>query len=157
MLFEGEIIMNAIIFLTKEHNKVRRTLADIIKKSHRYTTKKKMFSALCKDLITHENMEQKIWYPHFKKNKKLKNEVKHLLSEEKHAEKSIKKLKSIKTQEEWEEKFSKFKKSVEQHAYEEEHDLFPNVKRILDKSELEDIGKEMRKFKSKSKNTVSRG
>ena len=96
-------------------------------------------------------MEQKIWYPHFKKSKKIKSEVKHLLSEEKHAEKEIKKFKIIKTEEEWNEKFSKFKKAVEQHADEEEHKLFPNVKVILNKDELQEIGKQMRKFKSKFK------
>lgn len=143
--------MNAITFLIKEHNKVRRGLKEISKKSHRYTTKRSLLNSLCRDLIIHENMEHKVWYPHFKNNKKLKTEVKHLLSEEKGAEKAIKKLKSIKTEEEWEEKFYKFKKDVEHHAHEEEHKLFPNVKAILDEDQLELIGKEMRKFRSKFK------
>ena len=114
--------MDAITFLIKEHDKVRKVLKTI-SKSRRYTTKKTRFKVLCRDLIRHESMEQKIWYPHFKKSKKIKSEVKHLLSEEKHAEKEIKKFKIIKTEEEWNEKFSKFKKAVEQHADEEEHEL----------------------------------
>lgn len=143
--------MNAITFLIKEHNKFRRILSGINKKKHRYTTKKRIFADFCKDLITHEKIEQKIWYPHFKHNKKLKKEVRHLLSEEKHAAKAIKKLKAIKTQEAWEENFVKFKKAVEHHAHEEESKLFPNVKEILDKLELDKIGTAMRKFKIKSK------
>jgi len=141
--------MNAITFLKKEHDKVRKLLKAITKKSHRYETKKKMFKTLCTDLLRHESMEQKVWYPNFKKSRKIKTEVKHLLSEEKHAEKVIRKFKVIKTEEEWDKLFSKFKKAVEHHAHEEEHKLFPNVKEILDEEELKVIGGEMRKFKNK--------
>lgn len=143
--------MNAITFLIKEHDKVRRGLKEIGNKSHRYTTKKSLLNALCRDLLIHEDMEHKVWYPHFKNNKKLKAEVKHLLSEEKGAENAIKKLKAIKSEEEWEEKFYKFKKDVEHHAHEEEHKLFPNVEEMLDEDQLELIGKDMRKFKRKFK------
>lgn len=141
--------MNAIIFLIKEHNKVRKLLKEISKKTRRYNTKKSLFKILCNDLLRHESMEQKIWYPNFKKSKKIKSEVKHLLTEEKHAEKEIKKFKLIKTEEEWDQHFSKFKKAVEHHAYEEEHKLFPNVKEILNNEELDSIGLKMRQFKSK--------
>lgn len=143
--------MDAIHFLLKEHDKVRTLLKTIAKKSSQYTTKKRKFKMLCQDLIRHEKMEHKVWYPVFKNNKKLKTEVKHLLIEEKHAEKAIKKINKIKTPEEWEAHFAKFKKAVEQHANEEESKLFPNVKKILDKLELEEIGKQMKKFKSKYK------
>ena len=143
--------MNAITFLRKEHDKMRKMMREINKKSRRYTTKKTMFKTLCKDLTRHESLEQKIWYPHFKNSKKIKSEVKHLLSEEKHAEKEIKKFKMAKTEEEWNKKFAQFKHMVEHHAHEEERKLFPVVKAILNKNELEEIGKEMRMFMSKFK------
>ena len=141
--------MNAISFILKEHHKIRKSFAEIGKKSHRYTTKKAMFNALSRYLLRHETMEQTVWYPNFKNSKKIKNEVKHLLSEENHAEKVIKKLKTIKDEIEWEKSFTKFKKAVEQHAQEEEKKLFPNVRDILDKTELEQIGKKMWAFKRK--------
>ena len=140
--------MNAITFLIKEHNKFRKDLTTILKKVSRAETKKKMFSILSANLLRHEAMEHKVWYPHFKNNKKLKSEVRHLLSEEKHAEKAIKKLKSLKDEEAWQTNFVKFKKEVESHAKEEEKDLFPNVEEILDEDELQKIGKDMRRFKT---------
>ncbi len=143
--------MNAIDFLVKEHDKVRKVLAEIKKKTHRFTTRVSMFDDLCADLVRHETMEQKIWYPHFRKNKKLKTEVKHLLSEEAHAEKAIKSFNAVMTEKEWDAKFAKFKKAVEHHAHEEEYKLFPNVEEMLDKTELEKIGKDMRVFKKKYK------
>jgi hemerythrin superfamily protein len=139
--------MNAIDFLIKEHEKVRHTLAEIDNDCHREATKMKMFDSLCQDLIRHEEMEHKIWYPHFKNDKRLSETVKHLLSEEKGAEKAIKKFENITSLQAWEEKFSKFKEDVEHHASEEEHDLFPQVKNLLDEAELEKIGLEMYRFK----------
>jgi hemerythrin superfamily protein len=139
--------MDAITFLLKEHDKVRKTFAEINDESHRDETKKEMFNALCQDLIRHETMEQKVWYPHFKNNEKLDDTVKHLITEEKSAANTIKEFEKIKTEPEWEEKFLKFKKDVEHHASEEEHKLFPVVKKILDEVELEKIGKEMQEFK----------
>lgn len=137
--------MNAINFLKDEHERVKAILADINDGSHRDSTKKNLFAGLCQDLIRHETMEHKLWYPHFKN--KLSDTVKHLLTEEKSAEKAIKAFNNVKTQNEWDEKFSKFKKDVEHHAHEEEHELFPQVVKILDEEQLEAIGKEMRAFK----------
>jgi iron-sulfur cluster repair protein YtfE (RIC family) len=143
--------MNAIEFLLKEHDRIRNAFADIDNESHRETTKKEMFNALCQDLIRHETMEQKIWYPHLKQNEKLASIINHLLMEEKTAAKTIKEFGEIKLQDEWEEKFAEFKEDVEHHAAEEESLLFPKVMQILDDTSLEKIGSEMREFKAEFK------
>jgi hypothetical protein len=92
-------------------------------------------------------MEQKVWYPHFKNNTRLNDEVKHLLSEEKTAEKILKKFSDIKTDQEWESQFIKLKGDVEHHADEEEQKLFPEVEKLLNPDDLEKIGIEMYHFK----------
>ena len=139
--------MNAIEFLINEHKSVKKTLEDISDSSHRFETKQKMFANLCANLLRHEKMEHTVWYPHFKDSDKLDNTVKHLLIEEKSAENAIKAFDSIKTPEEWHIKFSKFKKDVVHHAQEEERDLFPQVKKILDEEQLNQIGRDMSEFK----------
>lgn len=140
--------MNAIDFLIKEHNHVRQILADISMGSHKDETQKKLFHSLCNDLIRHETMEHSVWYPYFKNDNRLSQTVRHLLSEEKHAEKAIKKFdNSTLHDEEWEKKFSQLKEAVEHHAQEEEQQLFPEVKKILSDEELEKIGLEMYHFK----------
>lgn len=146
--------MNAIDFITKEHKRIKKSFAKIVKKSHRFSTKQKMFKALCQDLLQHETMEQKVWYPNFKNDRKIKAEVRHLIHEEKSAEhtmKAIKSFKNIKTEKEWDTKLVKFKTAVEKHASEEEKKLFPNVAKILDEKELELIGKKLRQYKIKHK------
>lgn len=139
--------MNAIDFLIKEHQKVRKMLADINDHSHRDETRRKRFDLLCDELLEHEETEHKKWYPYFKNDERLNRTVKHLVSEENAAEKAIRQFDNVKTQEEWEEKFLKFKRDVEHHAYEEEHDLFPEVRKLLSEEELDKIGKEMYEFK----------
>ena len=143
--------MDAIKFLLKEHNKIRKTFTKIKSKS-RETTKHKMFDFLCKDLVRHEKMEQKIWYPYLKKNTPLKNKIKHLLKEEKTAAKVIKEFKKIKNPEKWEKKFLAFKKDVSHHANEEETKLFPKVKKSLENSELKLIGEQFHAYKNKHTN-----
>lgn len=139
--------MNAILFLINEHNNVRKMFQEIYKGSHRDSTKKEMFFDLCQELIRHETTEQRIWYPYLKNNEKLTKTIKHLISEEKNADKLIKEFKKIKTQDEWDKKFLKFKKEIEHHATEEETKLFPKVAKILSKKELDDIGLEMFRFR----------
>lgn len=139
--------MNAIQFLIKEHDKVRKTFVEIGDESHREATKKEMLAALCKVLKRHETMEQKLWYPLFKDNEELEEIVKHLVSEEKSAAETIKEFEKIKSQSEWEEKFLQFKKDVEHHASEEENKLFPKVEKILNEEQLEVIGHAMFEFR----------
>lgn len=143
--------MNAIEFLKHEHDKVRKMLDDISDDSHREETKRKKFDALCHDLIRHETMEETIWYPSFKHNEKVDDTIKHLISEEKDAEKAIKKFENVQSFEEWEEKFVKFKKDVEHHANEEEEKLFPKVEKILTDEELKLLGIKMQEFKEQYK------
>lgn len=140
--------MNAIDFLIKEHNKVRTMLADINDDSHSFETKKKKFSVLANDLLRHETMENFVWYPHFKDN--LPDTVKHLITEEKHAEKAIKKIEELKTEESWKEHFLQLKRDVEHHAKEEEKELFPVVKKLLSEKELNEIGLKMHEFKKEN-------
>lgn len=138
--------MNAIDFLIKEHDAVRKTLAEI-DSSPREQTKMRLFNALCQDLLRHETMEHQLWYPHFKNDQRLSATVKHLLGEEKGAEKAIKKLTNLSSYDAWQEQFARFKKDVEHHAAEEENDLFPEVLTLLSPEDLEQIGLDMHHFK----------
>lgn len=137
--------MDAINFLLKEHQRVKTMLADIIDDSHHFETQRKKFESLAHDLVRHETMERVVWYPHLKN--KVPDTVKHLISEEKHAEKAIKKLEELKSEEAWKVHFLKFKENVELHAEEEEEKLFPLAEKILSEKERDEIGLEMHAFK----------
>lgn len=142
--------MDAILYLRQEHSKFRRNLAAISKTSNE-RTKQAKFNALCKDLIRHETMEQKVWYPVLRKNKELNKIIQHLLSEEKSAAEAIKKFQKTGFGLMWKLRYYKFKHDIDHHAKEEEQELFPKVRKYLEKKELSVLGSKMRKFKAKLK------
>lgn len=137
--------MNAIDFLISEHEQLRQTLMHISKDSIHEETKQKLFDSFCQALIRHEAMEHQVWYPYFQNQ--LSNTVKHLLTEERHAERAIRQFDNLKTRQAWEKQFSKFRQEVEQHAKDEEKRLFPEVEKILSESDLEKIGVELYQYK----------
>lgn len=145
----GGSYMNAIKFLTQEHLKVKTVLEKICDKKHRLEIRKKMFEELCCELIIHEKIEETLpsWYPQLKKIEKLDEIIRHLIKEEKEAEKAMKKFHPSDKKEEFNERFFDFKNDVEHHAAEEEKKLFPEVEKVFSSQELEEIGKEMRKYK----------
>lgn len=142
--------MDAILYLRTEHSKFRKTLAAISKIADD-KIKKKKFNLFCQDLIRHEKTEEKVFYPVLRKHTELRDILKHLLSEEKSAAKAIQKFKQTHFNIMWKLRFAKFKHDVDHHAKEEEQELFPKVRKIFNKKELNTLGIKMKKFKTKLK------
>lgn len=139
--------MDAIQYLKQEHNKFRKVLKQISAAKDE-TQKQRKFEAFCQDLLSHEKMEQKMWYPVLQQDKDLNKIIKHLLSEEKSAAAAIKKFKKTGYGLMWKLRFVKLSHDVDHHATEEEQELFPKVQKKLTKTELNALGTKMRKFKS---------
>ena len=139
--------MDAIKYLRQEHKEIRQSFS-VIKKIANTNLRKKKFAELSKNLIAHEKMEQKTWYPVLKKKKALVNIIKHLIDEEKSAAKALKKFKSVKFDFIWNLRFLKLKNDVEHHAKEEEQELFTRVRKLMTKSDLNTLGIKMRKYKN---------
>lgn len=140
-----EYMMNAIDFLLKEHDKFRATFKQIAEAPFDNERMKK-FAELCRELINHETIEHKLWYPHFKNIKPLNVIVNHLLLEETRTEHEIQHFENIHYEDTWEKKFATLKKDIEHHADEEENKLFPEVSKLLSNNDLEKIGKEMQQW-----------
>lgn len=142
--------MDAIIYIRSQHTKIRKAFK-AIGKTASLNSKKTKLNALCKELVKHETMEQKAWYPVLRKNKTLANVIKHLVAEEKSAAKTIKSFKKSHFDLIWKLKYMKFKRDVEHHARDEEKKLFPKVRKIIPKKELMLLGTKLQKFKAKLK------
>lgn len=140
-------MMNAIELILTHHARIRKFLTRISKFKNP-SSLENTFNKLAEFLISHETMEQKVWYPFLKKNSNLKPIIKHLVAEEKLATKNIAKIKKIKSTELFEEKLMELASSVSHHANEEETKLFPKVEKYIEDRDLKMIGKEMREFKN---------
>jgi hemerythrin superfamily protein len=140
--------MDAIVYLRQEHSNVRKMLHKISNTANE-KTKLKLFATLCKDLSKHEKTEETVWYPVLRKDKDMREIIQHLVSEEKSASKAIAKLKATSFGIIWRLRFYKFKRDVDHHAKDEEKELFPKARKFLTKTQLNELGAKMRKFKSK--------
>jgi hemerythrin superfamily protein len=139
--------MNAIQLILNQHARIRKFLSQLTR-SKTPSSLKKSFEKLSSFLISHETMEQKIWYPFLKKNTKLKFTIASLINEEKTAAKTIDKIKKIQVEEKFEDKVMELKSAVAHHAKDEETKLFPKVKKLIEETELKKIGKKMKEFKT---------
>lgn len=139
--------MNAIKFLTNEHDKIRACFKKIKSESNTEEQKKE-FEEFSKMLLRHEKMEQTVWYPELEKcdSEHINKTIEHLICEEKEAKKLIEEMKDLKSDTEWETKFTKLNTDVEHHASEEENKLFPTVSELLNEDKLEALGKKMVEF-----------
>lgn len=138
--------MNAIQLILNHHARIRKYLATITK-SKNYSSLKKTFDKLSAFLVSHEKMEEKVWYPFLKKNTKLKTTITPLINEEKSAAKTIANIKRLKSEEKFEAKLMELKLAVSHHAKQEETKLLPKARKMVEASELKKIGVKMREFK----------
>lgn len=139
--------MNAIQLIENHHSRIRRYLAQL-SKSKTSSSLIKTFEKLADFLISHETMEQKVWYPFLKKNTKLKSTIMHLIAEEKTAAKVITQIKKLKSPITQQEKIMKLKRDISLHAKEEETKLLSKARKIINVNELKKIGKKMQEFKN---------
>lgn len=107
------------------------------------------FKTLQDFLVKHETMEQKAWYPALEKQEALKTIIADLKKEEENAAKALKEIDGIRDDKEWTAKVKGFMQAVEQHAKDEETKLFPKVKEMLDKPQLNALGQQLRDYRTK--------
>jgi hemerythrin superfamily protein len=145
--------MDALTLLEQDHQKVKKLMGEIEKTTERAVkTREELFNKLVEELTIHEKIEEKIFYPEVKEratSKQLEELV--LESYEEHHFVDIVKAEIEQTPfdaEEWGAKFKVMKENIEHHAFEEEEgEMFPKVRRIFKKAELEDMGERMAELK----------
>jgi hemerythrin superfamily protein len=135
--------MNALKLLEEQHAEVEELLTKL--ENVRSEEKRKaLFTEMADKLAAHATIEEKLFYPAVKSRK---TEDLVLESTEEHL--SIKRvLADMLTlevdDEQFDAKLSVLKEQVDHHAHEEEEkELFPKVRKLLSKDELEGLGGEM--------------
>lgn len=151
-LFEGtlwteELQMDAIELLEQQHREVEElferyeSLGDRAIKS-----RKQIFETIGDKFAVHAKIEEEIFYPATKAAR-----TEELLQEAVEEHLSVKRicadlLAMEPDDPQFDAKVSVLKEQVEHHVEEEEEELFPNVRKILDQEELEDLGMQMQEL-----------
>lgn len=149
--------MDALKLLKQDHEKVEELFDEVCELSERAHKQRRMLAdRICDELEVHATVEEKIFYPSVRN---ADEEVGDLVLEsfEEHA--LVKKLVSeIRHTEESDERFmAKIKvlrEMVMHHVEEEQDELFPKVKKAMEKRQLEEMGERIEQMKMRPEGEV---
>ncbi|HET7699684.1 MAG TPA: hemerythrin domain-containing protein [Candidatus Limnocylindria bacterium] len=145
--------MDALTLLQEDHQKVKKLMGEIEKTTERgVKTREELFARLVQELTIHEQIEEQIFYPEVKaqaKTKKLEEMVTESFEEHHFVDTVKAEIESTPFDAaEWGAKFKVMMENIEHHAFEEEEGkMFPQVRKIFSKAELEDMGTRMAELK----------
>lgn len=137
--------MNAITMLERDHVKVRRLMARLDTTTARAkVTRRNLFTRVQAELTVHETIEEEIFYPALKAHPRAEDIVLEGIEEHNVVDSLLGELKEpAPSHESWGAKPRVISESVEHHIEEEETDMFVKARSIVDRAELEMLGKRM--------------
>ena len=129
--------MDAIQLLKDDHKKVEKIFSDMERKENR----QRLFPELDRELSIHAEIEEKVFYPACKEAEPTRDLVLESIEEHKQIKLVLADLEQTdKSTDEWGAALKVLKEDVMHHVGEEEKELFPKVRKMLAKEELEDLG-----------------
>lgn len=144
--------MDAIELLKSDHKKVRELLGQLTDTTSRAEkTRTELLEKIRMELEAHTAIEEEIFYPAFREAGKKDDEEMYFEALEEHRAAGDLVLPDLLKTEVTSEKFSGrakvLKELVEHHADEEEKEMFPKAKQLLDKQQLQELGERMQQRK----------
>ncbi len=145
--------MNAIKLLKEDHDKVDR-LFQKIKATEEGEEHKELFQKIKAELDAHTHIEEKIFYPRLKEEEELEDITLEGIEEHHQAKMFLRELSNLTDDsEKFEPKLKVLMEDITHHVQEEEGEMFLKVQKIIDESELKELGKRMEEEKKKFQKT----
>jgi hemerythrin superfamily protein len=155
--------MDALTLLEQDHQKVKKLLGEIEKTTERGVKKREeLFNKLVDELTIHEKIEERIFYPAVKERATTK-QLEELVTESYEEHHFVDTVKAEIEDTpfdagEWAAKFKVMMENISHHAFEEEEGkMFPKVRRVFKKDELEALGTRMEELKTELAESLSAG
>jgi hemerythrin superfamily protein len=137
--------MDAIQLLKDDHKKVEKIFSDL---ENKRDDRRALFPELDRELTIHAEIEEKIFYPAAKEAEPTRDLVLESIEEHKQIKMVLADLEQTDMRTaEWAADLKVLKEDVMHHVGEEESELFPKIKKILSKEQLEDLGTRMEEMK----------
>jgi hypothetical protein len=142
--------MDALKLLKKDHDAVKKMLADLEKTTERgIKTRTDGLARLKEDLVVHETIEEEILYPALKEHPKSKDIALEAYEEHHVVDTVMKELEGVSPADaRWSAKFTVLKENLEHHIEEEEGEMFDQAHQIFSTEELEELGARMEQRKA---------
>jgi hemerythrin superfamily protein len=134
--------MDAINLLEEQHREVE-ALFEKYEKATDGRTKQAVFNAIADNLAAHATIEEKLFYPSVYVGE-LKDQLKEAVEEHLAAKRVIADLMAMSPSDSmFDAKVKVLQEQIEHHVGEEEDDMFPDVRKLMPKRELEALGEAM--------------
>jgi hemerythrin-like domain-containing protein len=143
---------DAIALLKKDHEKVRGLLSQLEKSAERGGDRAmRLYTQVEAEVKVHSQVEEEIFYPAFRDAAQKKDDTKmfYEATEEHHVvDLVMPELRDTDSKEEFAAKAKVLKELIEHHADEEEKEMFPRARKLMDRDELRELGERMERRKS---------
>ena len=148
--------MNAIDLLKADHQTVKTILAQLSESTDKAIKKRTdLLDKLEMEISIHTKLEEEILYPAFKAAGTREQDVMYFEAKEEHRTVDSLVLPDLKQTDpgtpEFAGRVKVVKELLEHHIEEEETELFPQAKKLLGKSRLDDLGEQMEVMKASCK------
>ena len=142
--------MDALELLKQDHQKVK----ELFKQGQQMEDKKQqkqIFKEIKSELETHARIEETIFYPAMEEHDELKDMVLESLEEHRQMKTVLRELGKLSaSSERFKPKFKVLMDDVKHHAEEEEEGkMFPKIRELIKRDELEQLGEELEAAKHK--------
>jgi len=142
--------MDALELLKKDHQTVKELLA-AAKETDDKKEQKQLFKEIKIELDTHARIEETIFYPAMQEHEELKEMVFESIEEHRQVKTLLRELsRATPGSDKFKAKLKVLNDNVEHHAEEEEEGkMFPKVRDVFDRAEVEQLGEELEAAKHK--------
>ncbi len=137
--------MDALRMLKDDHDRVKKMMEDLDGTTERgEKTRAHIFERLVHHLTIHEAIEEEILYPALKEFAKTRDITLEAYEEHHVIDQIVGELEATPVSDEtWAAKLTVMKENLEHHIEEEETDMFPKARQVMDEDELEELGSRM--------------
>jgi hemerythrin superfamily protein len=142
--------MDALELLKQDHKAVKQLLQEA-KQAEDSKKQRELFREIKNELETHARIEENIFYPAMEEREELKEMVLESIEEHKQVKTLLREMGRLgPNSEKFKAKLKVLSDNVEHHAEEEEEgNMFPKVRELFDRAELEELGEELEQAKNK--------
>jgi hemerythrin superfamily protein len=144
--------MDALELLKNDHQKVKELFKQAESNGDE-NKQRRLFDQIKTELETHTRIEESVFYPAVQKHEELKDMVLESLEEHKQVKTLLREMENLTSNsEKFEPKLKVLMENVEHHAEEEEEGkMFPKIRQLFSRSDLEALGAELESAKRTGK------
>jgi hemerythrin-like domain-containing protein len=137
--------LDALKLLKDDHDKVKKLLQEGDSTTERAVkTRAELFAKIKSELQVHEAIEEEVLYPALKEHAATKEIALEAYEEHHVVDVIVGELEATPVDDEaWAAKFTVMKENLEHHIEEEEDEMFKQARKVMDASELDELGARM--------------